>query len=83
MRRKCFRTLLCAAALLLFPVSARSLPERLSPDPVQAANDFITGLTGGSPAALGYTADASDLVSIGKLVLEGRHGEAMNKVGEF
>lgn len=83
MRRTSFMALLCTAALILFPVCALALPEQPSPDPVQAANDFITGLTGGSPAALGYTADASDLVSIGKLVLEGRHGEAMNKVGEF
>lgn len=83
MRKKNFVTLLCAAALLLFPACAGALPEQPSPDPVQAANDFITGLTGGSPASLGYAADASDLVSIGKLVLEGNHGEAMNKVGEF
>lgn len=83
MRRKSFMALLCTAALILFPVCARALPEHPSPDPVQAAGDFITGLTGGSPAALGYAADASELVSIGKLVLEGRHGEAMNKVGEF
>ncbi|MDD3514496.1 MAG: hypothetical protein PHD35_02045 [Synergistaceae bacterium] len=83
MRKKHFATLLCAAALLLFPAWAGALPEQPSPDPVQAANDFITGLTGGSPAALGYASDASDLVFIGKLVLEGRHGEAMNKVGEF
>ena len=83
MRKKHFVTLLCAAALLLLPACAGALPEEPSPDPVQAANDFITGFTGGSPAALGYAADASDLVSIGKLVLEGRHGEAMNKVGEF
>jgi hypothetical protein len=83
MKKRHFATLLCAAALLLFPACAGALPEQPSPDPVQAANDFIMGLTGSSPAALGYAADASDLVSIGKLVLEGKHGEAMNKVGEF
>ncbi len=53
MRKKHFATLLCAAALLLLPAWAGALPEQPSPDPVQAANDFITGLTGGSPAALG------------------------------
>lgn len=75
--------LICALVVCFSPLRAYAQPEPAAPDPVQAANDFITGLTGRPPAALGYAADAADLAAIGKMVLEGRHGEAMGKVGEF
>jgi len=76
---------LLAAVLVLLPVGSFAEPadEPVVPDPVQAANNFITGLTGNSPAALGLAADAGDLASIGEAVLKGDFSGAAEKLGNF
>lgn len=76
--------LLCLFLLLAPPLMAKEpSPQAIGPDPLLAANDFITAFTGSTPAALGYAADASELTAIGKAVLEGKYSDAMNRVGEF
>jgi hypothetical protein len=84
---KCLKLSLLILAVLVFlaplPASAEPLDGEIAPDPVAAANNFITGLTGSSPAALGLAADTQDLVSIGQAVLEGDFAGATKKLGEF
>ena len=77
--------LILASVMLLTPpcLSAEPLDGEIFPDPVEAANNFITGLTGSSPQALGLAGDARDLADIGKAVLEGDFAGATNKLGEF
>ncbi len=74
-------------ALTVFPAppvaSAEPLDDQISPDPIAAANNFITGLTGSSPEGLGLAGDAGDLAAIGKAVLEGDFAGATDKLGEF
>lgn len=77
-------SLLCLSLLFVSPLSAKEpSPQVIGPDPLLAANDFITAFTGSTPAALGYAADASELAAIGKAVLEGKYADAMNRVGEY
>jgi len=77
--------LILAAIVFLAPLSASAEPldGEIAPDPVVAANNFITGLTGSSPQALGLAGDAQELAAIGKAVLEGDFAGATNKLGEF
>ncbi|MDN5336889.1 MAG: hypothetical protein PWR02_1915 [Synergistales bacterium] len=77
--------ILLSAVLVLLPVGAFAEPadEPVVPDPVQAANNFITGLTGSSPAALGLASDAQVLAAIGEAVLKGDFGNAAEKLGDF
>lgn len=86
--RKGISTVLVLATVLsmnLASTAAFSQPqyEPVLPDPVAAANNFITGLTGNSPAALGIAGDAQDLAAIGQAVLEGDFAAAANRLGEF
>lgn len=72
--------------LLVFPFASFSeepLSEPIAPDPIQAANNFITGLTGQTPSALGLAGDVQDLVAIGDAVINGDFSGAANKLGEF
>ncbi|MFP4482759.1 MAG: hypothetical protein ACLFN0_08210, partial [Thermovirgaceae bacterium] len=74
-------------AVTVFPAPLDAWAEapdgEIAPDPVEAAGNFITGLTGSSPQTLGLAGDAKDLTAIGKAVLEGDFAGATNKLGEF
>ncbi len=84
---RCLKLSFLILAVMVFlaplPASAEPLDGEIAPDPVVAANNFITGLTGSSPQALGLAGDAQELAAIGKAVLEGDFAGATNKLGEF
>jgi hypothetical protein len=62
--------------------SEEPLKEGVAPDPIQAASNFITGLTGQTPAMLGLAGDLQDLAAIGEAIIAGDFSKASHKLGE-
>jgi hypothetical protein len=71
--------------VLSYPLRSDCSPEAMTvaPDPAGVANDFITGLTGSAPAALGLASDGSEILSIGQDILKGDHKGALSRLGLF
>ncbi len=71
--------------VLSSPLRSDCSPEAMTvaPDPVGVANDFITGLTGSAPAALGLASDGSEILSIGQDILKSDHKGALSRLGLF
>lgn len=80
---KVMLALFCIMSLFQTPsFPDEPLKEGIAPDPIQAASNFITGLTGQTPAMLGLAGDVQDLAAIGEAILAGDFSKASNKLGE-